>query len=442
MQSEEIDKKIREAADKHHPVYDESAWKKMENLLDVHLPQQKDGKRRIIFLLLLLLIVSGSAYLLIDRPWQYRNDSAKNNNLTGNEVRTTVSNNKQVKNDGTKREIEKNQVTSGTDILQETNKKSFTDQNKIIRNNYQKSNSNPGIGIRKQKNKSMDRSSAAIRKTNDNNILIAEDANEMKKPAQELNNITDNISIISKNDNAAGNNDLLTQAPVQKNESSGNSVVNKTNSASSDKKHKKQGRGTAWAFSLSAGPDISAVSLENIGKVNITYGAGFGYTFKKFTLRTGFYVNKKVYSVSSDYYHPPPNYWTYNADLQRVDADCKVYEIPLSIAYRFKDSKKHSWFTSIGFSSYLMKKETYNYLYKDAAGQLQYHGWTLRNQNKHYFSIMTISGGYERKINNAFTVMAEPYFQMPLDGIGFGKIKLNSAGVLLTVAVKPFAKNH
>ena len=47
MQSEEFDKKIKEAADHHHPAYDEKAWMKMEKLLDTHLPQKKDDRRRI-----------------------------------------------------------------------------------------------------------------------------------------------------------------------------------------------------------------------------------------------------------------------------------------------------------------------------------------------------------------------------------------------------------
>jgi hypothetical protein len=34
--------------------------------------------------------------------------------------------------------------------------------------------------------------------------------------------------------------------------------------------------------------------------------------------------------------------------------------------------------------------------------------------------------------------MAEPYLELPLNGIGFGKINLNSTGLLFTLVVKPF----
>jgi len=48
MWDEEINKKIKEAADQYHPAYDEEAWGKMEKLLDKHLPQKKDWRRIIL----------------------------------------------------------------------------------------------------------------------------------------------------------------------------------------------------------------------------------------------------------------------------------------------------------------------------------------------------------------------------------------------------------
>src|SRR5262249_35284427 len=59
------------------PAYDEKAWQKMEKLLNVHLPQQKDDKRRIIFFSLLLLLIGGGAFLLISKPWNKQSDSQK-----------------------------------------------------------------------------------------------------------------------------------------------------------------------------------------------------------------------------------------------------------------------------------------------------------------------------------------------------------------------------
>ena len=65
MQFDEFDKKIKDAAEHHHPAYDEKAWEKMEMLLDEHMPVKKDDRRKFIFLLLFLFIIGSGAFLLI-----------------------------------------------------------------------------------------------------------------------------------------------------------------------------------------------------------------------------------------------------------------------------------------------------------------------------------------------------------------------------------------
>jgi hypothetical protein len=59
MWDDEINKRIKEAADQYHPAYDEDAWNKMEQLLDEHLPLKKDRRRIIYFLLLTVMICAG-----------------------------------------------------------------------------------------------------------------------------------------------------------------------------------------------------------------------------------------------------------------------------------------------------------------------------------------------------------------------------------------------
>ena len=88
-----------------------------------------------------------------------------------------------------------------------------------------------------------------------------------------------------------------------------------------------------------------------------------------------------------------------------------------------------------------MKKESYDYLYQTPTGQTYNYEKTVSNENKHYFSVLTLSGGYQYKLSSRFSFIAEPYIKIPLSGIGLGKIKLNSTGVLVTAVIKPFAKN-
>jgi hypothetical protein len=123
-----------------------------------------------------------------------------------------------------------------------------------------------------------------------------------------------------------------------------------------------------------------------------------------------------------------------------VEANCRVYEIPVSFGYHFASRKNHSWFASASLSSYLMKRETYNYTYKTSAwGSVQQREWNLYNRNKHMFSVLGLSGGYQRKITERISFIAEPYLRVPLQGVGYGKVNLNSAGVLFSMAIQPAA---
>jgi hypothetical protein len=87
-----------------------------------------------------------------------------------------------------------------------------------------------------------------------------------------------------------------------------------------------------------------------------------------------------------------------------------------------------------------MKKETYEYYYKNSWGQLQSYMRTYKNENSHLFSVINLSGGYQYHFTNRFSLMAEPYIKIPASGIGAGKVKLNSTGILFTIGFKPFLK--
>ena len=63
MLDEEINKRISEAADQYHPAYDDEAWKRMEQMLDEHLPQKRD-RRRLFFLLLFTVIVCTGLFFI------------------------------------------------------------------------------------------------------------------------------------------------------------------------------------------------------------------------------------------------------------------------------------------------------------------------------------------------------------------------------------------
>lgn len=453
MQFEEFDNKVRQAADHHHPTYDEQAWSKMEKLLDKHLPNEEEKKRRFIFFLLFFLLLGGSAWLLISKPWEKGKDK-----LTDSGMVTT-----------------KTKEERKTNPDRDTNKEDIS--GKIEINNASTTASKPEIDSKA--NKPQDASQNLLLKTNNRDIFFT--PRKEKKPNKTMSvaikdiksNADDQVSSISTQNNKQPDISKSKNAPVsaQVQDPLKNALVEEKKNLSAtevpqkdankmeqqetipenkkvaaqqiEKKTKaKTKKPNSFFFAFSAGPDLSFVGSDKPGTVKLVAGGGIGFTLHdRFTIRTGFYSGRKVYTASPGSYNPPAAWWAYYPNLEKVDADCKVYEIPLLLSYNFGGKRNRGWFASAGVSSLLMKKEVYNYFYKyTASGPTITKKWTIEDQNKHYFSILTLSGGYQQKVGKHISLMVEPYIKLPLTGVGFGKVKLNSSGILFTVGINPFNK--
>jgi hypothetical protein len=477
MQSEEFDNKIREAADHHHPAYDEKAWVNMEKLLDKHLPQEKDDRRRFIFFLLFFLLLGGGAWLLISKPWNgskrvaqaqqsvqtlqqnapaatdpvtttdkggratqpvidLTNKNAGNEKSSASDAPLSEQNNDVAGTVFSKKE-RRTSTTTATTTTSGNKKKDRSQTVSVIDNKVKLDKDNIDKGVQDEK------PVTSVKTNTTNPGADANPADKNNKPVPGNNNLSvvsnTNQKVTEPVNKESVNKETASKEPENK------EVVNKDTLAAVQepvvKKAKSKSKKTnSFFFTLSSGPDASFAGTGNLGKMKLLAGIGIGYTLKdRLTIRTGFYTGRKIYSALPGEYHPPSSFWTYYPNLEKVDANCKVYEIPLSLSYNFGNSSKHKWFTSAGLSSYLMKKETYNYFYKvTPASPTISKEWTLLDQNKHYFSVLTLSGGYQRNISKTISVVVEPYFKLPLSGVGYGKIKLNSAGILFSVGIKPF----
>src|SRR5947199_3589121 len=109
-----------------------------------------------------------------------------------------------------------------------------------------------------------------------------------------------------------------------------------------------------------------------------------------------------------------------------VDGSCSMFEIPVNIRYDFATSKNHGFFAKAGLSSYLMTSEQYTFNSSLYPYPYEVKNDTLKNN---IFSILQISGGYERVINNKTKMRVEPYVKIPLQGIGKGDMPIASFGI-------------
>ena len=198
-------------------------------------------------------------------------------------------------------------------------------------------------------------------------------------------------------------------------------------------------KGSKFYFLANAGIEKSGVTILSSGKSTWRTGVGIGYQLsKKLSIQSGFYSSDKKYSSGpGDYKTKPGSYWSMVA-ITRVDAECRVYEIPLLLRYDLRQQTKTTYFVAAGLSSYLMKKEDYQYYYKRNGAA--YNAKANYTGNKHLFAALRISVGAEKKISHNIFINAMPGLALPLSGIGDGSVKLYSLDFSAGVKFIPSAK--
>lgn len=430
MPFDKLDKKVQEAADQYSPAYSEDAWLKMETLLDEHMPQNKEEKRKLplAWIFALLLIVGGGVVMLAVHSWSNRESDNQVTNIkkTFPAASNDKSNNWNSENTTVTQAIKKpgqKDVAPATNLLQQVLPSINAFNKKFKKHSPTASVASQGVYEANEVQLTNKKKDAIIEVAHHDELLSPNDFEH-----QIINNIGfDNKKLFAKN--------ISVNKSIIQNHINNLAVNTKPADKIKSKFH------DLFSLNFSAGPDVSAVDVNNIGTVTLLYGAGIGYKFgKRWQIKTGVYAVKKVYDAMPSDYHPPANFWNYYPNLDDVSADCNVIEVPVVLNYIFSQQLKQAWFVSAGISSYFMKKETYTYHSKLAPGQYQDKSYTIKNQNKHYLSSLRLSAGYEKKFNKIISLSAEPYLNLPLSGVGYGKVKLSSAGLLFSVSVKPFAK--
>jgi hypothetical protein len=114
-----------------------------------------------------------------------------------------------------------------------------------------------------------------------------------------------------------------------------------------------------------------------------------------------------------------------------------MWDFPINVRYDFARTAQRRFFVSTGLSTYLMKRENYDYYYSYNNGPEQTYNWDSKERGEgtstYLFSILNLSAGFERTISKKFSLQAEPYFKLPLSQLGHGKLNLNSYGIYFSV---------
>jgi hypothetical protein len=430
-QFEHIENKIREAAKNTQVDFDKSSWVKMEALLD-----KKEDRKPFVWLCLLLPIILFSGYGI--NAWTKNNNepnknySKKNNNIT-QATKANIDN-------------KENEITITNNTNTEKIKDAFENNSSINKiNNIETKIENQEIEINKNE----------ISK-NEKNSLIKNKNSKSLTPTtlentDEIGNNTSKIkkekaitkTTITNSDAVADNAENIKDSSIAKNNTVLKNELKKDLSNGVVKiKYKEENKILSKFYILgSLGGDIGSIKLFSFGKSSVAakYGLGLGYELsKKLSVQSGFYISNKKYSAGAGYYQTKPGNYLNNLNINKVDALCLIYEIPVAFRYNFLNKKSLQYYATLGASSYIMKKENYDYFYN------RYNMSLVRNHtyfgNTHLFSNAIASIGIEKRIANHFNLQIEPSFSIPLKGVGEGSVKLYSTALHIGLKYKPFKK--
>ncbi|HEV7378937.1 MAG TPA: hypothetical protein VGN64_04040 [Dyadobacter sp.] len=189
------------------------------------------------------------------------------------------------------------------------------------------------------------------------------------------------------------------------------------------------------AFRFGYSPDMTTVGLKNFTKPGSAVSLKLEYSIlRKLYIQTGVVRSVKDYRARGGEYALSPYVTNINTPYS-VDGMCTMIEIPLGLRYDLTQTEKSRWFAGAGMSSYYVQKEKYTYQYEQYVHG-QYTGWQGKT-GWFLLSHLNASAGYERRISNQLSIMAEPYIQLPLKGVGYGKVNLITTGMWLSVRYTP-----
>lgn len=188
---------------------------------------------------------------------------------------------------------------------------------------------------------------------------------------------------------------------------------------------------TRLALQLFVAPDISRTPQG----VQSGLGGDVGLSLEMFltpqlSLTAGAVYASKHYTAKGAEYQPWPGYWSHYGIPDRIAAVCRVLDVPLNLRYYALQGRKNALFASAGVSSYFMLYEQYDYIYNYSSRQPYRH--REYNANQHYFAVGNVSVGYQRQLGDNLAFQLEPFVKLALGDVGFGNIRLQSAGVFLT----------
>jgi hypothetical protein len=436
LSDNDLDRLSRDAAEHFDVPSSASGWDRLESRLDQELPvREKDRKRFFFWLFVVALLTGGSLVYMLGRSPNGNNLAAENEKVNKENV---VSSKKNV-----------NEKSAIIDQRSENERSSPDADKTAVRPEQRLSKTANADQLRATASRQQRSHEIAARKAKDANQKLA-DQKSRNLPA---NNKSESDQLISRK------HDLDKQPAIEFLKPSVPAIVSPDLTykvgdpakepqpvlAAEPPAIKPPATQTAkWEFGLLTGPDFNNVKFKHSSKAGLNMGVTIGYRIsERWLVNTGFIYTKKWYKADGEDFHPPKHSYLSYQDIQMVEGNCNMFEIPVNLRYDFSVNNKRRLFASAGLSSFIMDKQNYECDYISGMnGQPYKYKWSEDSNYTHVMSNLNLSFGYERALGRNFSIQAEPYLKLPLKGLGYGSLKMNSYGLYVTFKYKPLGKKN
>ncbi|MEO5583215.1 MAG: hypothetical protein ABIR66_11020 [Saprospiraceae bacterium] len=193
---------------------------------------------------------------------------------------------------------------------------------------------------------------------------------------------------------------------------------------------KKPAKHSSSALILNAGwsPEYTAVVKRSIGKLGNTYGLNVGYRLNKWTISAGLQKSSKYYNAMKEDYQIEANSYYKNLTFINIIGTCNLLQLPMTLGYNIVSSKHFIVQLNASVSSLRMDNEKYVYDYFHQNWKPGHDVHNYSNKNWHWLAAAAAGLSIQKSFTKNWNVSFNPYYQLPLKGIGEGKVRLQSYG--------------
>ncbi len=429
MKGDDMEEMFRKAADGYELNEEMAAdWNKVQTALQDEgatvIPAKKEKKRRKYFFVWIFLVFGLISLFTYETAFHFSSKEQKG--------KSEISGNLNLK---TKKDLKAHQNTAAKEsnssavvALNNANSNGIANiKNSSRKNNFSVTGNHLFPGMNDKSNDDIESNPANSNNTLQDNSSIIITEQEMDEKDQPGNKNTPE-NYLSTNNSSNNNSSNKKTATELENKTS----VSKNNSKQKIRNKNYTRQSFAYA-SLTGNADISFVKFQKASAPGYGLGIMGGYHFKNgISLETGLLYDKKNYYTKGEYFDTKDLPYLQYVNLLSANGNCNMWEIPVNIKYDFNSQKKHNFFVTAGLSSYLMNKEFYNFKYEKngVAGEK---GYDYYHSSQNWFSVLNLGGGINIKTSDRYFLQVQPYYKIPILGVGKGNLSLSSAGINLSL---------